>query len=341
MGKKLLGVIDATTTYDDLEGLTAHRSLAAVPIAGRYRMIDFILSSMVNSGIQSMALFTTYPYSSLLDHLESGKNWNLSRKRDGLFFFPSPHLDVPSAGIGSFTHFAANIDYFKRASQEYSLIANCYTILNMNFRPALKKHIENGCDITEIFQNGRSLDMYLVKTSLLIDLVETRSATGYTCMKDVVKGKHSYTRCIYEYPNHAFIINSLESYYTISMELLKHSVRRDLFLITQPIYTKVKDEPPTRYRKGAAVNNALIANGCILEGTVENSIISRAVKIGKGSVVKNSIIMQKCQIGENCIIDSAILDKDARIEPGTVLIGSEKYPYVVPKGTVQGALMNS
>nr|WP_295971279.1 sugar phosphate nucleotidyltransferase [uncultured Bacillus sp.] len=341
MSKKLLGVIDATTTYDDLDGLTAHRSLAAVPFAGRYRMIDFVLSSMVNSGIQSMAIFTTYPYSSLLDHLESGKNWNLSRKRDGLFFFPSPHLAIPSAGIGSFTHFAENIDYFYKASQEYCLIANCYTIMNLDFRPVLERHMECGCDITEIIQNGRSLDMYLVKRTLLIDLLETRELTGYTCMKDVVDGNNSYTCCLYEYQNHAFIINSVESYYTVSMELLKHSVRRDLFFMNQPIYTKVKDEPPTRYCKEADVKYSLVANGCILEGKVENSIISRGVKIGKRSKITNSIIMQKCQIGENCVIDSAILDKDVRIEPGTVLIGSNRMPFVVPKGTVQGALMNS
>ena len=155
------------------------------------------------------------------------------------------------------------------------------------------------------------------------------------------EGLNSFTRCTYEYHNHAFVINSIESYYSVSMELLQHSVRRDLFLITQPIYTKVKDEPPTRYRKGSVVKNSLIANGCILDGRVENSVISRAVKIGKGTVVKNSIIMQKCQIGENCVIDSAILDKDVRIESGTVLIGSQKQPFVVPKGTIQGALMNS
>lgn len=341
MSEKLLGVIDATTTFRDLDGLMAHRSLVGVPIAGRYRMIDFVLSSMVNTGIQSIALFTTYPYSSLLDHLESGKNWNLSRKRDGLFFFPSPHLGELRAGIGSFSHFAENIDYFKRASQEYCLIANCFTILNTDFRPVLEKHMELGCDITEIIQNGRRLDMYLIKTSLLIELVETRADTGYTCMSDVVNGKNCYTRCTYEYPGHVFVINSIESYYSVSMELLKHSVRRDLFLITHPIYTKVKDEPPTRYKKGSTVKNALIANGCIIEGTVENSIIFRGVKIGKGAVVKNSIVMQKCHIGENCVVDTAILDKDVKMLSGTVFIGSQQQPLVVPKGTVQGALMNS
>ena len=126
----------------DLSELTAHRSLAALPFAGRYRLIDFVLSSMVNSGIQSVALFPKYQYRSLLDHLESGKNWGLHRKKDGLFFFPFTDLDVPSSGIGSFTHFAANIDYFYKSTQEYAIIANCYTIFNMDFRPIVERHID-------------------------------------------------------------------------------------------------------------------------------------------------------------------------------------------------------
>ena len=126
----------------DLSELTSHRSLAALPFAGRYRLIDFVLSSMVNSGIQSVAIFPKYQYRSLMDHLESGKNWGLHRKKDGLFFFPSPMLDVPSSGIGSFTHFAANLDYFYKSTQEYAIIANCYTIFNIDFRPIVERHID-------------------------------------------------------------------------------------------------------------------------------------------------------------------------------------------------------
>jgi len=341
MNKKLLGVIDATTYYDNLKDLTTHRSLAALPFAGRYRLIDFVLSSMVNSNIQSVAIFPKYRYRSLMDHLGSGKNWGLDRKRDGLFFFPSPILDTPSAGIGSFTHFAANLDYLYKSTQEYAIIANCYTIFNMDFQPILQRHLDMGCDITEICQNGQSLDMYLVKTRLLIELIETRHQTGYTCMRDVVSGFAPYSICTYEYLELAYKIDSILAYYQTSMRILHPFILDKLFIQTQPIFTKVKDEPPTRYQKGAAIKNAMIANGCIINGTVENSIISRGVKIGKGTVIRNSIIMQKCQIGENCVIDSAILDKDVRVESGTVMNGTAKKPLVIQKGTVQGALMNS
>ncbi|MDE3840012.1 glucose-1-phosphate adenylyltransferase [Bacillus methanolicus] len=342
MKKRLLGVIDATTYYDQLEELIVHRSLAAVPIAGRYRLIDFVLSNMVNSEIESVAIFPKFQYRSLMDHLGSGKNWDLNRKRDGLFFFPSPTLDGLRNGIGSFYHFAANIDYFYRSRQEYALIANCFTVFNMDFRPVLEWHIKSGCDITEIFHEGKSLEMYLVKTSLLIELIESYEKTGYTCMRDVVTDiHHSYKICNYEYKGFAVMINSIEKYYSASMSILEPPIWKQLFHKERPIYTKVKDEPPTRYFKGANVKNSMIANGCLIEGKVENSIIFRGVKIGKNSIIKNSIVMQKCQIGDNCVLDSVILDKDVKVEEGTVMAANASSPYIIRKGTVQGVLMNS
>lgn len=342
MNKKLLGVIDATTYHEGLEELTEHRSLAAVPFGGRYRLIDFILSNMVNSGITSVAIFPKYQYRSLMDHLGSGKNWDLNRKKDGLFFFPSPNLDVPNQGIGSFHHFAANIDYFHRSKQEYALIANCYTIFNMNFKPVLERHQEMGCDITMICQENKSMEIYLVKKSLLIDLINTRHTTGYSTMCDVISDQDSgYTICTYEYTGTATAVRTIEQYFQANMDLLNPAIWNNIFLKDQPIYTKVKDEPPTRYVNGSEVSNSIIANGCQIGGKIENSIIARGVTIAKGAIVKNSIILQKCEIGENCVLDKVILDKDVKIQSDTVLTGTVLDPYVIKKGTVQGALMNS
>jgi glucose-1-phosphate adenylyltransferase len=339
MDKKLLGVIDATTYQKGLEDLIQHRSLAAVPFGGRYRLIDFILSNMVNSGINSVAIFPKNQYRSLMDHLGSGKDWDLNRKRDGLFFFPAP---AEEKEINSFNHFAANKDFFDRSNQQYALISNCFTVCNMNYKPVLDWHIKSGCDITEVRKDGRSLHMFLIKKSLLVELFETREQTGYTCMRDVVTDINSpYRLCHYEFKGYAVMIDSITTYFNESMKLLNPSIWKELFLKNQPIFTKVKDEPPTRYFTGALVKNSVVANGCLIEGTVENSIISRAVKIGKGSVVKNSIIMQKCQIGENCVLDSVVLDKDVKVSSGTMMYGTKDLPYVVRKGTVQGALMNS
>jgi glucose-1-phosphate adenylyltransferase len=342
MNKQLLGVIDATTFHEGLEDLMVHRSLAAIPFGGRYRLIDFVLSSMVNSGIRSVAIFPKFQYRSLMDHLGSGKNWDLNRKRDGLFFFPSPSIEGNSQGFGCFQHFAANIDYFDRSLQKYSIISNCYTVSNMDYREVLNKHIDSGCDITEISKKGQSLGMFILKTSLLIDLIKTREETGYTTMRDVVLDlNHSYKICRYEYGGYAVMINSIENYYSTNLEMLNPEVWKQVFLKNSPILTKVKDEPPTRYLKGSSVQNSMVANGSQIEGVVENSIIARGVKIGKGSMVKNCIILQKSQIGENCVLDSVILDKDVRIEDDTVIMGSPAKPHVIRKGTVQGALIKS
>ncbi|MCM3767074.1 sugar phosphate nucleotidyltransferase [Neobacillus niacini] len=343
MKRKLLGIIDATTYHDDLEELLIHRSLAALPFAGRYRIIDFVLSNMVNSGIRSVAIFPKMQYRSLMDHLGSGKNWDLNRKRDGLFFFPSPVVDSNPNRVGSFDLFAANMDYFYRSTQEYAIISNCYTIINMDYKPILEWHHDMHCDITEIHhRDGRSMEMYLIKTSLLIKLIQSRNETGYTCMRDVVQDLHNeYTICRYDYDDYAVMVDSIVSYYDASLNLLKPDVWGNLFVKGQPILTKVKDEPPTKYEKGSLVKNSMIANGCVINGTVENSIISRGVKIGKGAIIKNCIVMQKCQIEEGVHLDTVILDKDVRVEAGTRLSGTVQLPFVVRKGTKQGALMNS
>lgn len=343
MKRKLLGVIDATTYHEDLEDLLTHRSLAALPFAGRYRIIDFILSNMVNSGIRSVAIFPKMQYRSLMDHLGSGKNWDLNRKRDGLFFFPSSIIDADPHRVGSFELFAANMDYFYRSTQEYAIIANCYTVSNMNFRSLMEWHEQSGCDITEIrHQDGKPLEIYLIKTSLLMKLIETRHETGYTCMKDVVDDIHNeYSICHYQYDGYAVMIDSIENYFSTSLNLLQSDLWKTLFTREQPIFTKVKDEPSTKYLNGSSVRGAMIANGCLIHGTVENSIVSRGVKIGKGTVIKNCVIMQKCQIEENCYLDSVILDKDVKVEAGTHLTGTILSPYVIRKGMKQGALMNS
>lgn len=342
MKKRLLGVIDATTYQDDLEELITDRSLAAVPFAGRYRLIDFILSSMVNSGVKKVAVFPKFQYRSLMDHIGSGRNWDLNRKRDGIFLFPPQFLDRPNDGVGSFNQFAANLGFFSRSSQEYVLIANCFTVANIDFRSILKSHIASNCDITEIRSEGKSLEMYIVKTSLLIELIENRKETGFTCMDDVVNSlNHNYKICYYQYTGYAVMIDSVKKYHSTSMELLQPSVWKGLFLKGQPIFTKVMDEPPTRYTQGASIQNSMIANGCQIEGKIENSIIARGVKVGKNTTIRNSVILQKCQIGDNCELDGVILDKDVVIEASRMIKAPFDAPIVIRNSTVQGALMNS
>ncbi|MFC4321678.1 GlgC family sugar phosphate nucleotidyltransferase [Litchfieldia salsa] len=342
MQNKLLGVIDATTHKNGIEDLITNRSMSAIPFAGRYRLIDFVLSSMVNSGIESVAVFHGFQNRSLMDHLGSGREWDLNRKRDGLFFFPSPLKEPDSDQLGSFKQFKQNIDYFYRSDSQYALISNCHTVCNMDFESILQRHISTHSDITEIKHDGQSLEMYIIETSLLIDLVQNEETTGYRSIVDVVRdSRNTYKVSEYEYIGYAALINTIEKYYKYSLEIISPQIWKQLFLKDRPIYTKVKDEPPTRYNKGAVVKNSMIANGCVIEGHVENCILFRGVKIGKGTVVRNSVIMQKSQIGENCELDAVILDKDVKIENGVTIKGTETIPHVLRKGTIQGALMNS
>jgi glucose-1-phosphate adenylyltransferase len=343
MKDTMMGLIDATTVHDSLQSLTIKRSLAAIPFGGRYRLIDFALSNLVNSGISSVAIFPKHQYRSLMDHLGSGKQWDLNRKRDGLFFFPPTEEENNSIvnEFGSFSHMQANIDYFLRSTQEYVVITNCNTVCNIDYRKVLLRHKQSRADITKVKKNGIPLHMYLLKKDFLLDLFCENKQSTYTHFMEVMCNSNLYKIQDYEYDGYVAKIDSIEAYYNHSLQLLDHEVWMQLFLKDRPIHTKVKDEPPTRYLEGATVKNSIIANGCTIEGHVENSILFRAVKVGKGTVIKNSVIMQKSHVLENCYLDTVILDKDVKVDSNVRLHGEGQKPYVLQKGAVQGALMSS
>ncbi|OES44077.1 sugar phosphate nucleotidyltransferase [Domibacillus iocasae] len=336
MKKSMLGVIDAILLPEEMGELAAHRSPAAIPFAGRYRLVDFVLSNMVNSGIQSVAIFPRSPYRSLMDHLGSGKDWDLNRKRDGLFFFPAP------AKEGQFSRMAEHLDYFNRSDQKYVILSNSTTVANMDFAPVLDRFIQHKSDILEVIHKGESAHIYLLSLPLLLELIKNRHETGYKSMQDVVEDAgSSLTISEYEFEGFLKRIKSIDDYYQTSMQLLEKEKWSELFNEFQPIYTKVKDEPPTNYLAGSYVTNAMIANGCVIEGEVNHSIIFRGVKIGKKSTVKNSIIMQKSKIGQNCILEHVIIDKDVSVEDGAVLRGTPDEPLVIKKGSVESAVASS
>lgn len=342
MNQRMLGIIDATAYKPEIEDLTIHRSLAAVPFASRYRMIDFVLSNMVNSEIENVAIFPKYQYRSLMDHLGSGKQWDLNRKKDGLFFFPSPHLHNEYDEFGSFHQFSDHIDFFLRSTQEYAVITNSYTVCNIDYKKVLAYHLENGCDITEVTKDGDTLQMYIISTKLLVDLIQDKDQTGSKTLTDViVENRKNLTICDYEFSGYAAVIDSISSYYKHSMDMLNPMIWNEIFLANRPILTKAKDEPPTKYGKDAVVKNSLIANGCKIDGYVENSIIFRGVHIGKDTVIKNSVIMQKSQIGDHCLLENVIADKDVKVLQSSQINGSAITPFILRKRTIQGAMMNS
>jgi len=368
----VMGLINLCENEELIQEITETRPLAAVPFAGRYRLIDFILSSMVNSGIHNVGILLGNKSRSLMDHLRSGKEWDLARKSDGLFILPPAQITHSGGtGRGDIENFYTHLDYIESSRQQYVLISGTHNVCNINYRKIFQFHENTGADITIVYkeqtgepedidygtvlettEDGRvidiavnpaqvmsrniSMNMYIISRDLLVDLVKGCYARGgVDLLKDGIIRNLDRLR-VYGFPYKGYVarIHSVSSYYHHNMELLKPEKWQELFQKSGLVYTKVKDEAPAKYKENAKVSNAMIANGCVIEGRVENSVLFRGVKVHKGAYIKDSIIMQKCEIAENAIIENVICDKDVRITTGKWLKGDRKYPLVIEKGTV-------
>lgn len=366
------GLIYTGEANAQLRELTFSRSVAAVPFGGRYRAIDFVLSDMVNSGISNVGIITQRNYHSLMDHLGSGKEWDLHRKRDGLFILP-PFVTKSNTGVyrGTVDAIRSVLGYVRRSSQKYVILTGSHTIYNLTFDDMLKKHIETGADITIMHteehdfdrseqyddlrltmdHTGRindlalnpympdspfmGCDVYIMEKTLLEYFVEDAAAHGeYDFMQDVlIKNVKKYNFYGWRYDGYVARLNSVSSFYKHNMALLNPTVQNDLFNPEHPIYTKVKDEVPARYSGSGRVRNSMVADGCIIEGTVENSILFRGVKVGPGAEIKNCILMQASFVGAGSQLSHMVLDKGVIVLDGRTLSGHESYPVILRKGT--------
>ncbi|HBM75051.1 MAG TPA: glucose-1-phosphate adenylyltransferase subunit GlgD [Clostridiaceae bacterium] len=371
--KELLGVIDASENHIQLKEITKNRSIAAVPIGSRYRIIDFALSNMVNSGIQDVGIITQNHYNSLLTHLGPGKDWDLNRKRGGLFIFP-PYGGSDSQGWyrGSVDALHSIMRFIRRSEQEYVLVSGTYMVFSFTYHDVLKYHIDNEADITILYKEkkgmtpdefkqntlikvndcGRVVDMeinpslprfnniymntFIIGKDLLDYLLDECQSRGESdFVKDILLRKLSSLK-IYGYKFNGYLacINSINAYYRYNMDLLNSDIREELFIKSGPVHTRVMDVVPAMYSENACVKNCIVADGCIIDGNVENSILFRGVKIYKGAKIKNSIIMQDSEVHENAILENVILDKEVIIRRSKNLIGQEIYPVVISKGAV-------
>ena len=367
--KDIMGIINLIENEDRIKDLTHNRPIATIPILGRYRIIDFSLSNMVNAGIRNVGIYTRGKSQSLMDHLGTGKEWDLDRKIDGLFLL-NPIIDFNNIKInkGDIESFRSHLNYLKSSRQRYVVISRSYMICNVDYVDAVNYHKETGADITIIYKKieedidkfndcdtlnldkkenvisvgsnlgdkksyNISMETYIMKKELLLNIIQNSINKGdYEYLKQAVFNsmKNLHVNA-YSYNGYLSCISSVENYYRTNMELLNVDLARQLFYEDRLVYTKVKDEPPTKYCQNTNVSNSLIANGCVIEGVVENSVIGRRVEISKGAVVKDSIIMQKSSIGENCYLENVILDKHVRISDGKILSGDKDYPFVIKK----------
>lgn len=365
----IIGIINNTKEDNQLKDITKNRSIAAVPFGGRYRLIDFALSNMVNSGIENVGILVQSNYRSLLTYIRSPREWDLDRKRDGLFMLPPDSTKNPfPIARGDLEILHNNLGFIDNSKQEYVVISGVDIICNINYTEAMKYHIEKGNDITAIYkefdnnkegfldcstistdESGRVIDMqvgssekrftkvclemFIMKKSLLLEITNRCISRGrYDFIKDgVIKSIKKLRVYSYEFTGYVAHINSVNSYYKHNMELLDGNIRGDLFTKSNPIYAKARDQAPAKYLKGSRVCNSLISNGCIIEGQVEGSILFRSVKVNKGAVVKNCIVMTDCIIEENAVLENAIMDKNVRITAGKHILGSIDYPVVIEK----------
>ena len=370
------GLIFSNIHDECLPELTRLRTMASVPFGGRYRLIDFPLSNMVNSGISKIGIITHYNYQSLLDHIGTGKDWDLARRSGGIKILP-PFItayDAKASNSLYSTRLEALLgvtNFISRCTEDVLVLSDCDIICNIDLSKVLAQHEETGADITVVTKrvdggnfsaerhsvmvlgdDGRILDcaeysqniegsfdvstnIMVITRRYLITVLNDAAAHGYTSFfRDIIArnvGKADFRA--YRYEGYYSLIGNLPGYFETSMSLLDPEVRRELFEIAErPVFTKVRNSAPTSYAEGAKVSNSIVADGCVIEGEVENCVVFRGVKVGKGTVVRNSILLQDTYVGENVNLNCVITDKNAVIRDGRNLSGHETMPFYIGKG---------
>lgn len=369
-----VGLIFSNIHDNSIPELTRMRTIGSVPFGGRYRLIDFALSSMVNSGISKIGLVTHNNYQSLLDHLGNGKDWDLARRSGGIKLLPPYVTAFDNAGANKFytsrlEALMGTVNFLNRCNEDYIVMSDCDVICNIDLGDVIERHAASGADITfvtkstdltgvneneiltliksdendnvtDVFEDHVSEDtqvyinIMVMKRQYLLNVVETAISRGYNSfLRDIIAkniGKAAYK--VYKYDGWYAHIGSLEGYFECSMKLLEADARERLFGVkNRPVLTKVRNSAPTRYCEGAKVTNSVVAEGCVIEGTVENSIIFRGVHVGKGAVVKNSILFQDSYVCPNAELNCVIADKNVMIKDGRVLSGHKTMPFYIGK----------
>ena len=361
------GIIFAYRAAPALGELVSRRTAASLPFCGRYRLINFPLSSLMNAGIRDVGVIMQRDYQSLLDHLGSGKPWDMSRKDRGLRILPPFGLPEYHKGnyAGTMEALIAVSAYIRDIPQKHVVLMLGDLCANIDLQPILEQHLRSGAEITAICsdhtpwgarhrfvvgENGlvktalydvkggeglASLEGYVIEKETLLRLMEYCHARNlYRFHRDGLGyflaegGKMD----VAVHPGYAEMINSVENYYRASRDMLDSAKRHELFPVERPVRTKNHEGVSTYYGEQAVSRNSLVADNCIIEGELENCIVFSGVRIKKGAKLKNSIIFRNCIIGENADLDCVIADKDCSFAPGTSLRGSEILPIVIGKG---------
>ena len=355
---RAVGVILAGGNSKRMRELSNKRAIAAMPIAGSFRSIDFTLSNMTNSRIQTVAVLTQYNSRSLNLHLNSSKWWDFGRKQGGLFVF-NPTITAESSDWyrGTADALYQNLTFLKNSHEPYAVIASGDGIYKLDYNNVLEYHIEKKADITvvckkvdegvdvtrfgcvKVNDEGRIVDfeekpmvsdsntiscgIYVIRRRHLIELLDKcNEEDRYDFVQDILV-RYKNMKRIYAYKMDGYWSNiaSVDSYYRTNMDFLDRDVRA-YFAADPQIYTKAEDLPPAKYNPGSNVKNSLISSGCILNGTVENSLLFKDVYVGNNCVIKNSIVLNNVYIGDNTVLENCIVESRDVIRANSTYIGS-------------------
>ena len=362
----VLGILYSNSYDEALPELTSLRTMGSVPFGGRYRMIDFPLSSMVRAGISKVGVVTKANYRSLMDHLGMGKSWDLARKHEGLVLLP------PYVGAGSGVNQTrmeglwSALEFLRNSKEEFVIMSDCNAVCNLDYLKILQAHTASGADITVACRRGaapglRSMRLRLEESGRAAEISVSGEPAGdalyslniFVLRKELLErlAREANSQSLGDYEilqrnvktldirgleagGYARMIDGLQSYYDAHMELLLPGARRALFRPEQPVLTKVQDDMPTIYGLHARALNCLVADGCQIKGEAENSVLFRGVTIEEGARVKNCVLMQGTRVGAGANLECVISDKVVVIRPEKTIIGAANYPIYLGKKIV-------
>ncbi len=371
MNNMFSAIVFSDTYEDTFNELTQVRTHASIPFAGRFRTVDFILSSLVNANVSNVAVINKKNYASLEDHLDGGRYWDLNHRNSGLKmlspFFKTDNNNEVFMARGRLDALRSVQIHIKSIKEDYVVLTNANLVANIDFEDVFDAHIKSGADITAVYSkqasvsasdlvfdvdnnskineitfssaNGDdkniSLGIYVMKRDLLLDIIRVANSHDYYNFEKyvLVRGVSTYNIVGYEHKGFAKIIRTVKDYYETSMQMLDTDVRGQIFMPSRPIVTKPKDSVPTLYQYNAKVENSIIADGCHIDGTVKNSIIFRNVTIETGAVIEDSVVMQNCVIKRDSNLKCVVIDKDSTVNEDKKLCGDKYYPYVIEKGS--------
>ncbi len=371
--EKALGIIFPNLHEYTIPDLVVHRCMASVPFGGRYRLIDFSLSCFTNAGIRNIGIVVRQNYQSLMAHLGNGREWDLSSKRGGLVIFP-PYGREGSFYRGRIQGLASILQYLEERPEPLVVISDCNYAFHMDMKDLLHTHLESGADVTAVYERTTieggikndnytfsldndgyinevrvneyregthcvGMEIFVIGRELLISIVrEAMTQNKFNFMSDMLAPNLNVYRVRgYEHTGYCARIHDMSSYYKENLRLLKPGSIEALFPQNLPILTKVHDEAPVVYAIGSHVQNSMLADGCFIEGDVQNSLLSRGVWVGKGAKIHNCVLMHGTQVEPGAYLENVITDKKVIVRCNQKLIGAANFPIYIKKNSVVGA----